>query len=481
MSGRNWTSSPWPVPRSVSLVIAVLIIGILLTALNVYELHRLQKDQERHNSFHMKEKVNPPEKFHSRVVWVHGKKLETGYLKHVFAVFERLGFQQGDSQSKWDVLWTHDYPFTQLSSHLQNLKPHQKVNHFPGSGYITNKVNLATSMLKHIPPAFQIPADKEKLLQYARQNPQKMWVQKSNSHRGISVQKIGDLDLESEGTFVQEYIHNPLLIDGRFCVKEYYPFDPVDIETYVVGDDYLPIWKVSSLQKYYTQLGYTMKESLNAYIQSLGKQSSKIWSQIKEAVQSVYFEKEKTMIRSAKKFRNTRNFFEMVRFDFVVDGDLNVFIMEANMSPNLSSAHFPENKLLYEQVIFNVLSLVGVGYLFQTDSLKTKSSDETNMVVSDRDIQVFAHDCVLDSCKYSCQGNCQLCTQCLTDEEKYILKDTYQEHLRRGNCRRVIPAATSEEEASQTKLDDLHHQGSSNALLKRWFQGKCLQDPTWCT
>ena len=53
-------------------------------------------------------------------------------------------------------------------------------------------------------------------------------------------------------------------------------------------------------------------------------------------------------------------FFEMVRFDFVLDENLNVFLMEANMSPNLSSAHFPANKLLYEQVIHSVLKLVGV-------------------------------------------------------------------------------------------------------------------------
>ncbi|XP_013793006.1 uncharacterized protein LOC106476937 [Limulus polyphemus] len=92
------------------------------------------------------------------------------------------------------------------------------------------------------------------------------------------------------------------------------------------------------------------------------------------------------------------------------------------------------------------------------------------MVVSDRDVRVFPHDCVLDSCKYSCQGNCQLCTRCLNDEEKYILKEAYREHLRRGNCRRVIPSSTYEKEANQTKLIDLSHLSSRNALLKRWFQ-----------
>ena len=37
----------------------------------------------------------------------------------------------------------------------------------------------------------------------------------------------------------------------------------------------------------------------------------------------------------------------MIRFDLIVDNDLQVYLMEGNMSPNLSSAHFLPNKLLY--------------------------------------------------------------------------------------------------------------------------------------
>ena len=50
----------------------------------------------------------------------------------------------------------------------------------------------------------------------------------------------------------------------------------------------------------------------------------------------------------------------MVRFDFVLDKELNVYLMEVNMSPNLSSGHFYRNRLLYEQVVYGLLSLVGV-------------------------------------------------------------------------------------------------------------------------
>jgi tubulin monoglycylase TTLL15 len=44
-----------------------------------------------------------------------------------------------------------------------------QVNHFPGSGYITQKVDLATSGIPYIPAAFRIPADVEKLFEYVSQ------------------------------------------------------------------------------------------------------------------------------------------------------------------------------------------------------------------------------------------------------------------------------------------------------------------------
>lgn len=62
----------------------------------------------------------------------------------------------------------------------------------------------------------------------------------------------------------------------------------------------------------------------------------------------------------------------MMRFDLVIDDDLKVTLMEANMSPNLSSAHFQPNMLLYEQVIFNLLNLVGVGSYLDRDSLRKR-------------------------------------------------------------------------------------------------------------
>lgn len=73
-----------------------------------------------------------------------------------------------------------------------------------------------------------------------------------------------------------------------------------------------------------------------------------------------------------KNYRHKRNYFEMMRFDLIVDDNLRVYLMEANMSPNLSSAHFLPNQLLYEQVIYSLMNLVGIGSALHRESLRAR-------------------------------------------------------------------------------------------------------------
>ena len=87
----------------------------------------------------------------------------------------------------------------------------------------------------------------------------------------------------------------------------------------------------------------------------------KMWNTIYDIIRDVYTSKEKDYLKAINKYPHKRAFFEMVRFDFVLDSKLNVYLMEVNMSPNLSTKHFSGNRLLYEQVIYNFLRLVGIG------------------------------------------------------------------------------------------------------------------------
>ncbi|XP_058799666.1 probable tubulin polyglutamylase ttll-15 [Phymastichus coffea] len=433
------------------------------------------------------------------VYWVYGRDSNEGHLKHVFAVLGRLGFERGSNESDWDLLWAHDYPFRALYPSLNNLKPHQKVNHFPGCGYITNKVDLSTTEGKFMPRAFKIPEQRAPFLEYVKQHPEMIFVQKSNSHRGIKIQKVDNLNLTTDGSFVQQFIEKPFLVDGykfdigiytvitsidplrvyaykgdvlfRFCPIKYYPFDSEQVDKYVVGDDYLPIWNVPSLKNYYTNLGFSMKESFDSYVRSKGKDPQKMWEDCFKAITSVILKKEAHIRDIVKRFKTSRNFFELVRFDFTIDEDLNVFMMEANMSPNLSSAHYPPNQLLYEQVLYNLFALIGVGQRVRKDSLKARNVEEEDMITADKNLVVLPDIC--SECDDCFKVECQLCKPCFTEEMKLTLTQSYWEHQNKMDYLRIFPPPI-------TKDMVLKDYSLRNQLLIRWFQGKCELDPTWC-
>ena len=58
---------------------------------------------------------------------------------------------------------------------------------------------------------------------------------------------------------------------SRFCAEKYHPFDEAVLDKYVVGDNYLPVWKVPSLSHYHNELKLGHRESLNAFLQSQGE------------------------------------------------------------------------------------------------------------------------------------------------------------------------------------------------------------------
>ncbi|XP_014471236.1 PREDICTED: tubulin polyglutamylase ttll6 [Dinoponera quadriceps] len=172
--------------------------------------------------------------------WVYARRNDTGYLKHVRAVLSRLGFRESDNEPGWDLLWAHDYPFHKLSASLHRLQQHQRVNHFPGCGYVTNKVDLSISAGRYIPAAFRMPDDRERFLRYADANPTKKFVQKLNDHRGIRLVDSRNASL-TDGIFVQEFVERPYLVDGyKFDIGLYIVVTSVDpLRLYVYKGDVL--------------------------------------------------------------------------------------------------------------------------------------------------------------------------------------------------------------------------------------------------
>ncbi|XP_064621369.1 probable tubulin polyglutamylase ttll-15 isoform X2 [Lineus longissimus] len=500
--------------RTLYIVLAILVFGIMLTLLNVYELRHMQFQHFRINHGDGGPYEGNPEGGGARnIYWVDAKNTNSGYLKHVFRVLESVGYRVGDMHSQWTLMWSHEYPFgrPEFNKLFENLKPHQRINKFPSSGSITNKNNLATSALKNIPIAFKLPGDKNKFLDHAKEHPSKLWVQKSNGHRGIKIKSLKNLDLTKSSTFVQEYIANPYLIDGRkfdiglyvtmtsvdplrvyvydgdflirFCPKDYHPFNAGDVDKYVVGDDYTPTWEIPSLKKYYDEMKYTFKETFRAHVKSKGEDFEKVMKEMYDTIRDVYVQKEKHFIEAMEHFKSKENFFEMVRFDFVLDDKLNVYLMEVNMSPNLSSNHFKPNALLYEQVLLNLFSVVGLAKSISTH-FDNSDSNEMDMSVSERDIQVLEDMCASKQCYPKCTSQeCAFCHKCLTSPHRYTIKKAFLEHVNKQSMKRLFPPAMTQEEAkrwSPLKNKGYLKYNAANKMMYQWFRGKCLQNIAWC-
>ncbi|KAH9645072.1 hypothetical protein HF086_005617 [Spodoptera exigua] len=387
--------------------------------------------------------------------WVYpnttGVNSRDGFLKHVHLVLERVGYEKTTNETPWDLLWSYPTPFNDIN--LKKLNANQKVNHFPGTGYITCKVELATSKSEFIPKAFRLPKEKAEFLKYAEKNKDALFVQKHNMHRNV-------------------------------YLKKYYPFDPNNLDKYVIGDDYLPTWEVPSLTHPYTALGNTMKEAFDIYARSVGKDTTKMWQDVQAAIAEIFIMKESIIADKFKAYSSPENFFEMMRFDLIVDENLKVYLLEANMGPNLSSKHFPPNQLLYEQVLYNLFSLTGVAQakITRTAADKGDSKAAEDMLSAEKNIAVYGDEC-RTLCKDSCEVSdlCRLCKPCLTAKLKKTLLAAYSEFLHRGDFRRLIPPPMVPNKDLKALLEEVKDLSLNNKLLHLWYQGKCNQDSIWCS
>ena len=132
-------------PLLVALVLIFLTVLALLTAFNIQQLGALQQQVVQtvgSGGLHVQAAGKAPELTYA----VYADQPDSGYLKHVWAVLGRAGYSRSDikSSAEWSVLWAHDYPFVTpwLNTKIASLRPGQKVNKFPGSGFITSKVGV---------------------------------------------------------------------------------------------------------------------------------------------------------------------------------------------------------------------------------------------------------------------------------------------------------------------------------------------------
>lgn len=246
--------------------------------------------------------------------WPYVKKMwnKNDNLRTHKRVAERLGFRavNGSGDDNWDLLWSIEYPFYEFPDKMKNLKPHQRVNHFPGINYITNKALMSTTnRFPFVPASFRFPKMRDEFSKFITQNPNTKLVVKSEHNRGVEIVTIDKVDFEKTNEKVyQEFIENPLLIDDRafdmgvyvliasinplriyrfksevllrFCPEPYYPFDPKNVDKYVIYETQKIVTEMPSLKDQVTKLGYSFKASFEDHLESRGYNVTDLWRKV---------------------------------------------------------------------------------------------------------------------------------------------------------------------------------------------------------
>lgn len=246
-------------------------------------------------------------------------------------VFERLGFEfvNGTNGDDWYVLWSSEYPHSienpSVYLYVKKLKPHQRVNHFPGMNFVTSKSFMSSRNrdIKAILPGFILPAQINKFKAYIKENPQARFLSKSEFNRGIKLVNITSMNLDETRGYFQLFMEKPLLIDDRamdisvyflissidpiriyrytqhvhlrFCEEPYHPFDPLNLNKYVISDTRNLAFQMPSL-KGYDDHGFSYKLAIEAYLTAKGFNVTEMWNKIDDAVIQLMVNNEKNFI-----------------------------------------------------------------------------------------------------------------------------------------------------------------------------------------
>lgn len=284
-------------------------------------------------------------------------------LRTIKRVMGRFGHKMvnGSETDDWDLMWSIEYPFYVFPDKMKALKPLQKVNHFPGIFHLTNKKVMSTNNFHpFIPRAFEFPRMVKEFKEFVKKNPEKKFVVKNEANRGVKIVSIDEIGFESSNQkFYQEFIENPLLFDGRvhdigvyvlvtsvnplriyrfsddvllrLCPEKYFPFDAKNIEKYVIYESHKLIFDIPWLQKQVLEFNMTSKSSLEVHLEAMGMKPEDLWKQIDNIIVTLFLENEEKLLKNAESFGKIDNFFELVRFDFIIDDQFKVHLMEINM------------------------------------------------------------------------------------------------------------------------------------------------------
>jgi tubulin polyglutamylase TTLL5 len=317
-------------------------------------------------------------------------------------LLEDNGFIQSRSNEPWTIGWSSGH--IKLNSY-EKLNKYQKVNHFPRSNELTRKDLLYKNLSKlkeqfpgakfdFLPESYILPNEYTFLKDKMDKNPNQFWIVKpvaSSQGRGIFLTKNISEIPNNHQTIASRYITNPFLINKKKFDLRIYAFVtsiiPLRIYRFKEGltrfsankynldvNDrcaHLTNYAVNKNNKNYIQnespfeVDYNSSKwtltSLKQYLEENGINSELIFSKIDDIIIKTFISCENNLINAISKYCTYQeNCFELYGFDILIDENLNCWLMEVNLSPNLHFDAAIDLKIKGEMVaeIFDLIRIV---------------------------------------------------------------------------------------------------------------------------
>ena len=157
--------------------------------------------------------------------------------------------------------------------------------------------------------------------------------------------------------FLQVFLENPFLVDGhsfdigiyvlitsidplriyrykrenlfRFCPEPYHPFNPNNHKKFIVQEDHISFWEMNVFKELALKFNFSQSVIFKLYLRQNGCDPEELWTKFDEAISTVMLLRVSHVIEvlntECKIFNCTNdNFFELVRFDFMIDDQCEV-------------------------------------------------------------------------------------------------------------------------------------------------------------
>ena len=375
--------------------------------------------------------------------------------KHYLTKFKNLIFNnilvQNINDWNYNLYWDSYPKLFNDKGTLFNLNKYQLIGKFPDEfidKYNINKLynDLKTKYPKefdYMPETYLIPEQnneiKNKFNKY-KFSTNNAWIIKQNVYNNNNspyiIKSFDDIKLNKDEMILNKYIENPLLINGKkFTMRSFVlvtGFSPLKIYFYRDGylifahnnysldekninDECMHI--TSEKNEELCKKNYHKKNEDILYEESLFEKNSSIWSylnferyckkndinydkiteQAKDIIIKTFISMNDKIINSYKEYNiKDRNMFQLFTFDFIINTDLKLFLIDLDKNPKLDSKHLVPI-YIYDHLFSDILNIVGLVPFSHNEIQKTY---DDNNVKYNNEIEENVEDAVCELGRY---------------------------------------------------------------------------------